>query len=148
MRVSRSRSHHLFGRREVAGGGAARLGNTQLAMCSAERDVHFALSGLQPRRHACAVLRAFRRNDRSSRLDGYRPIAAMSASAKRTPQSRLEADIKRLREPSHLHNARRHCLQGPLKALPDRAFGMSAQHARGRSLRPEKVDDARGLKFA
>jgi len=76
------------------------------------------------------------------------PIAAMSASAKRTPQSRPEADIKRLREPSHRHNARRHCLQGPLRALPDRAFGMSAQHARGRSVRLEKVDDARGLKFA
>ena len=76
------------------------------------------------------------------------PIAAMSASAKRTPQSRPEADIKRLREPSHRHKARRHCLQGPLRALPDRAFGMSAQHARGRRVRLEKVDDARGLKFA
>jgi hypothetical protein len=30
-----------------------------LAMCSAERDVHFALSGLQPRRHACPFYARF-----------------------------------------------------------------------------------------
>ena len=39
MRVSRSPSHHLFGPREVAGEGAARLGNTQLGYVQRVRDV-------------------------------------------------------------------------------------------------------------